>query len=193
MALSVGQRIGHPVGQQPRAHRGDRAVEHAQQRALAAAVADRAGDFQAAAGRLVDLQRAGRRGRGSAGRCARAKSSASRSDSRGSRRRRGSAGTSPSWSKPKPSSAGVPKCFASASRAAVCEKAQPGRRVSITRSSSRTAGSSASSASRHSAGPIRANLVGQPIGRNRRGHEPAGRKLDPGQPGGIGPSTTAAR
>ena len=58
MAARVDQRIGQPVGQQPRAHRRDRAVEHRQQRALAAALADRARDLQAAAARFVDLQRA---------------------------------------------------------------------------------------------------------------------------------------
>ena len=57
--LDVGQRVGEPVGQQPRAHRGDRAVEHGQERALAAALADRPRQFQAAPARLVDLQRAG--------------------------------------------------------------------------------------------------------------------------------------
>ena len=53
----IGQRIGQPFGQHARAHRGRRAIEHGQQRAFAAAVADRAGDFQAAAGRFVDFQR----------------------------------------------------------------------------------------------------------------------------------------
>ena len=74
----VGQRIGQPVGQQPRAHRRDRAIEHGQQRAFAAAVADRARDFQAAAAGLVDLQRLARCDRASAGRCAPASSSAFR-------------------------------------------------------------------------------------------------------------------
>ena len=53
----VGQRIGQPVGHQSRAHRRDRAIEHGQQRTLAAAVADRAGQLQAAAARFVDLHR----------------------------------------------------------------------------------------------------------------------------------------
>ena len=44
----VDQRRGQPIGQQPGAERRDRAVHHAQQRAVAAAVADRRGQFKAA-------------------------------------------------------------------------------------------------------------------------------------------------
>ena len=67
---SVGQRIGQPIGQQPRAHRRGRAIEHGQQRAFAAALAQRAGDLQAAARRFVDFQRCCRPGRGPGDRCA---------------------------------------------------------------------------------------------------------------------------
>ena len=57
----VDQRVGQPVGQEPRAHGGDGAVQHGQQRAVAAALADGPRDLQAAAAGFVDLQ-----GRGAA-------------------------------------------------------------------------------------------------------------------------------
>ncbi len=50
------QWIGHPIGQQPRAHRGLRAVQDRQQRSIAPAFAQCLGDLQAAARRFVDFQ-----------------------------------------------------------------------------------------------------------------------------------------
>ncbi len=54
--LALRERRGDPLGQQSRAHGGGRAIDHGQQRAVAAAVTDGARDFQTAARRLVDLQ-----------------------------------------------------------------------------------------------------------------------------------------
>ncbi len=53
---AVRQRRGDPVGQQAGAHGVRGPVDHGQQRAFAASVAERPGDFQAAASRFVDLQ-----------------------------------------------------------------------------------------------------------------------------------------
>ena len=57
----IGQRFGQPVAQLPRAHGRDRAVQNSQQRPVARAGADRPRQFQTAACRFVDLQRAARR------------------------------------------------------------------------------------------------------------------------------------
>ncbi len=53
----IHERIGHPIGQQARAHRRLRAIQNREQRALAAALTHCLRDFQAAARRFVDLQR----------------------------------------------------------------------------------------------------------------------------------------
>ena len=52
----LGERVGDPVGQQPRAHRRDRGIDGRQQRTFAAAFPHRAGDFQAAPRGFVDFQ-----------------------------------------------------------------------------------------------------------------------------------------
>ena len=56
MAADVGQRIRQPIGQQPGAHRRDGFIDHRQQAAVALAFAERARQFQAAAGGFVDEQ-----------------------------------------------------------------------------------------------------------------------------------------
>ncbi len=55
-AVDLGQRVGQPVGQHPRTHRGERAIHDAQQRALAAPLAQCVRDLEAAARGRVDFQ-----------------------------------------------------------------------------------------------------------------------------------------
>ena len=55
---NITKRIGHPIGQQSGTHRRNGSVENPQQRALAASITDRAANFQTAATRLIDFQRA---------------------------------------------------------------------------------------------------------------------------------------
>ena len=194
IAGRIDQRIGQPIGQQPRAHGRDRAVQHGQQRALAAALADGAGDFQAAAAGLVDLQRAGgavghqpvdMRQRGLLRFVQIIEHGAGGAD-------RLVVGRAVARSRSLPG----PPCRSAwpASAAAVSsEKAQAGRRVTIIRSSSCRGSGAASSASRHSAGAMRASWSANCAGGKTGGHEPARGQLDPGQPSRLARRATAAR
>ena len=53
----IGERVGDPIGEEARAHRGDGAIEDGQQRTVALAFAECASDFEAAAGGFVDFER----------------------------------------------------------------------------------------------------------------------------------------